>query len=208
MSGHFIAYCKSPTDNNWYRYNDAEVTQCQKQNVMYEINSNGIPYVLYYQRNNNITSTEVKNGNIPLDNNNYSNTEKKKDVLDFNYKGKEGFTDLNIEDNKLLYEIYYEVANKFDFLPKEANYFYIKRNNNKIPIDPYKGVKDNGLKNNDKIFIGNNNNNQNTMDVLVFTYEGKETNINLKIEENNMFLQFVFDLKNKKIIPQEEILFL
>ncbi len=25
MGGHFIAFCKSPIDNNWYKYNDSMV---------------------------------------------------------------------------------------------------------------------------------------------------------------------------------------
>jgi len=28
MSGHFIAFCKSPVDGNWYLYNDAQVKKC------------------------------------------------------------------------------------------------------------------------------------------------------------------------------------
>ena len=56
MSEHFIAFCKSPVNKKWYRYNDAVVTQCN--NVMHEINSNGIPYILYYQRKNILAKKE------------------------------------------------------------------------------------------------------------------------------------------------------
>ena len=202
MSGHFIAYCKSPINGQWYCYNDAEVTQCQ--NVMYEINSNGIPYVLYYQRKSILTIIEGKKEEISLDN--YSdNYAKKKDILDFNYEGKEQCLDLNIEENKLFYDIFNEVKNKFDNKPEEPYNCYIMRNNNKIPIDPYKGVKDNGLKNNDKIYIGNNY--KNTINdnpfVLIFTYEGKEINVNIKIEEYKLLFEIICDLKNKNEIPQE-----
>ena len=214
MSGHFIAYCKSPVDQNWYLYNDAEVTHCQKENVMYEINSNGIPYVLYYQRNNNdnFNLVEDKKEQIPLDNynfnNNYNNNDKKKDVLDFNYEEKEAYIDLNIEENRIFYDIFNEVKNKFDNKPEETNNFYILRNNNKVHIDPSKGVKDIGLKNNDKIFIGNNYNFMNTIqknniDILIFTYEGQEKKIKVKIEENQLFLYIIYDLKNQNFIPQK-----
>ena len=54
MGGHFIAYCKSPNDYKWYCYNDAQVNECT--NVESEINSRGIPYVLFYQRINNNVS--------------------------------------------------------------------------------------------------------------------------------------------------------
>lgn len=45
MSGHFVAYCKHKTDNNWYLYNDASVTKC-KQKFPYK---NGMPYILFYE---------------------------------------------------------------------------------------------------------------------------------------------------------------
>ena len=47
-SGHFIAYCKSPIDNNWYLYNDDlcfPVTDLKKQVI-----DSGMPYILFYQR--------------------------------------------------------------------------------------------------------------------------------------------------------------
>ena len=48
MGGHFIAYCKSPVDKKWYCYNDAFVNPIR--DVEKEVNSKGIPYVLFYQR--------------------------------------------------------------------------------------------------------------------------------------------------------------
>ena len=47
-SGHFIAYCKSPIDNNWYLYNDDlcfPVTDFKKKVI-----DSGMPYILFYQR--------------------------------------------------------------------------------------------------------------------------------------------------------------
>ena len=50
MSGHFIAFCKSPVDDNWYCYNDSIVSTCE--DPRYENNGDieGIPYVLFYQK--------------------------------------------------------------------------------------------------------------------------------------------------------------
>ena len=167
---------------------------------------------LNYKKENNI-SNFMNVGNISIQNSYLEKSikksliyNKKKDVLYIvDYDGREGYIDLNIEENKLLYEIYNEVKNKFFFLPKEENYFFIKRNNNMISIDPYKGVKDIGLKNNDKIYIGNNHKNtiNNNQLVLIFIFEGKEINVNVNIEENQLLLQIIYDLKNKNEIPQE-----
>ena len=47
-NAHFVASCKSPVDNNWYRYNDAMVTPIF--NFMKEIHDFGNPYILFYQK--------------------------------------------------------------------------------------------------------------------------------------------------------------
>jgi len=44
-SGHFVAYCKNRMDCNWYLYNDAFVTLCEKGNEY----KKGMPYILFYQ---------------------------------------------------------------------------------------------------------------------------------------------------------------
>ena len=46
MGGHFIAYCRHYKDNNWYKYNDSNVTKCM-ENKEYLIN--GMPYILFYE---------------------------------------------------------------------------------------------------------------------------------------------------------------
>ena len=58
MGGHFIAYCKSPVDKKWYCYNDAQVTECADPEN--DINSKGIPYVLFYQRKGNLVYPKKK----------------------------------------------------------------------------------------------------------------------------------------------------
>ena len=43
--GHFIAFCKSPIDEKWYRYNDDKVTEADKFNIYNE----GVAYILFYR---------------------------------------------------------------------------------------------------------------------------------------------------------------
>jgi len=51
-NAHFVASCKSPVDNKWYRYNDAFVNPIN--DVQNEIINFGTPYILFYQKNKNI----------------------------------------------------------------------------------------------------------------------------------------------------------
>ena len=47
-NAHFVASCKSPIDNKWYRYNDAfvnPITDLKKEVIDY-----GTPYILFYQK--------------------------------------------------------------------------------------------------------------------------------------------------------------
>ena len=47
-SAHFIASCKSPVDNKWYRYNDSIVSLIT--NVQKDIIDFGTPYILFYKK--------------------------------------------------------------------------------------------------------------------------------------------------------------
>ena len=47
-NAHFVASCKSPIDNKWYRYNDAIVNPIN--NVEKEIIDFETPYILFYQK--------------------------------------------------------------------------------------------------------------------------------------------------------------
>jgi hypothetical protein len=105
MSGHFIAFCKSPVDNNWYCYNDSFVSECD--DPMIEMNNNeieNIPYVLFYQKcdrnkqykekkNDNKIYTYTKNiyNNKTYDNYNADNLI----TLHFNYDDKQFYLDVN-----------------------------------------------------------------------------------------------------------------
>ena len=170
MSGHFIAYCKSPNDKKWYCYNDFQVNKCY--NVKKEIDSNGIPYVLYYQKSKDIKINEeiieekeqIQNennkDNKPSDhiqnvdnNNNFidNNIDDNKVVLTFTYEGKEG--SIEIQGDKFFYEVIIEARNKCKFIPQEANNFYLMRENSMDSIDLYKTLKENDLHNGDKICV-------------------------------------------------------
>ena len=46
--GKYIAFCKSPIDNQWYKYNDDIVIKVV--NVNDEIIKNCLPYILFYQK--------------------------------------------------------------------------------------------------------------------------------------------------------------
>ena len=47
-SGHFVASCKSPSNNKWYRFNDAIVTPIN--DVQSEIINFGMSYILFYKK--------------------------------------------------------------------------------------------------------------------------------------------------------------
>ena len=49
-SAHFLAFCKSPIDNKWYRYNDAVVTDVK--NLQTDVIDFGNPYILFYKKEN------------------------------------------------------------------------------------------------------------------------------------------------------------
>ena len=49
-NAHFIATCKSPVDNKWYRYNDAIVDPVYDFNK--DIYDFGTPYILFYEKEN------------------------------------------------------------------------------------------------------------------------------------------------------------
>jgi ubiquitin C-terminal hydrolase len=49
-SQHFIASCKNPIDNKWYKYDDTAVTSIS--DVQREVIDFGNPYILFYQKNN------------------------------------------------------------------------------------------------------------------------------------------------------------
>jgi len=49
MGGHFVAFCKSPIDNKWYKYNDAIVELIGN---FQDIVNFSVPYILFYEGQN------------------------------------------------------------------------------------------------------------------------------------------------------------
>ena len=50
MNGHFIAFCKDPISEKWFKYNDAIVTEIN--DFQKEVINFGMPYLLFYQKSN------------------------------------------------------------------------------------------------------------------------------------------------------------
>jgi len=52
QSGHFIAHCLSPIDNEWYTYNDAIVSKIENAQFQFKekVIDFGMPYLLFYKR--------------------------------------------------------------------------------------------------------------------------------------------------------------
>ena len=140
MSGHFIAYCKSPVDRKWYLFNDAIVSECDNpSNISPNSDNNKIPYVLFYQikkNNNNDNLNKSINGGISM--NLYFKFPNEKEVF-LEFTGNLKFEDVV----KLLFS-------KYDNMKQEK---YNYETENGIKIDISKTVKENNLKNDDKIIL-------------------------------------------------------
>ena len=126
MAGHFIAICKSPIDNKWYIYNDAQVDECiDPRNTNNKI-IEGIPYVLFYQKydknskENNENNENIKNQAINQINNNINGNIL---TLYFNYKDKEFYMD--IDKNMTIKQIIKELNQKYG-IDKNALYILKK----------------------------------------------------------------------------------
>ena len=142
MSGHFIAYCKSPVNKKWYCYNDAQITKCIDPEI--EIKSNGVPYVLYYQKTKNLILEKSMNEEYNTKNN-------MPFVLYFTYNEKEGY--LETKENEKLSKFLKKLFSKYSLNPGENVGYYIEKNNNLLPLDISKTISENELKNENKIVI-------------------------------------------------------
>ena len=139
MSGHFIACCKSPVDQNWYSYNDAIVTKCADPLNIFGVNStNSIPYVLFYQiRKKNPNKFDYYlNGNVF----------EEIVTLYFKYMEKEFF--LDTKENMIFEEIKNKMIENYGI--KDGCSFQRK---NGEKIDLKKTVKENGIENKEKLII-------------------------------------------------------
>ena len=144
MSGHFIACCKSPVDNKWYCYNDAIVSECKDPiNIFGANNTSSIPYVLFYQYKN-INKKEIKlELNTTL---NESTISEPIVILYFKFKdGKELYVD-DARENTIFSEVIQKLFKKYKL---NGKYEYLI--GNKKIIDCKKTIKENEIKNEDKI---------------------------------------------------------
>ena len=91
MSGHFIAFCKSPVNKKWYCYNDAEVSECLDPRQYKNGEIEAIPYVLFYQKIKHNIGNKI--------------------TLYINYYSKQFYID--IEENKKISELINIINNKY-----------------------------------------------------------------------------------------------
>jgi len=161
MSGHFIAFCKSPVDKQWYCYNDATVSRCNDPRDQNNNELEGIPYVLFYQKNNSeIFGKSNINNNNDYDNNdiNYSNgfkNEGKQDnnsiTLNFSYNGMELPLSVFPKYNRISpSSLVNELISKYNHLPQ--NIFLLFQNGVEM-LDLREYLRYNKLKDGDKILI-------------------------------------------------------
>ena len=135
MAGHFIAFCLSPVDGNWYCYNDSQVSQIK--DPRYENNGSieGIPYVLFYQKYD--YSKDEKNQNLI--------------TLNFNYSEKQYYlsVDKNIKVKALIKKLNKEYSN----IPKNIGLLFFNNNGKYVELDESDSIKDYKLTDNSEITI-------------------------------------------------------
>ena len=133
MSGHFIAFCKSPVDGKWYCYNDAIVTQTDEPKSQNDGNLNGIPYVLFYQRTDLDKLQKPHNNNYS---NNWISNKKNEDInkkinetknitLNFNYNEKEYY--LEVDEKIKIEDLINNLYKKFR-IPRNCSIFFQNQN--------------------------------------------------------------------------------
>ena len=187
MSGHFIVFCKSPNDDRWYCYNDAKVTEIDDPTEVDEGEFESVPYVLFYQKcsqnkilnnNNSINRRNQKNNSYKYNNIESSGINRINSnntiTLYFSYKNKEFYLDVN-KDEKFS-ELIKKLNKKYK-MPKKVT-FYKVVGDNLSEIKFSKTVKDNNLKNQNKIIVldedvnayGNDNDNDNDNDDDYYQY--------------------------------------
>ena len=156
MAGHFIAFCKSPVDGNWYCYNDAIVTETDEPKNQINGNFDGIPYVLFYQR------TDLNKIQKP-NNNNYSNNfisskkneninkinDTKNIILNFNYDEKQFSLDV---DEKIKIKDLINNLFKKNRIPKNCSILF-QNQNDCIELESHKTIYDYGIRDGDTLTI-------------------------------------------------------
>ena len=132
MSGHFIAFCKSPVDGKWYMYNDAQVNECKNPKNPENTIIENLPYVLFYQKIN----INKNNPNII--------------TLYITYYDKEVYID--VEKEITIAELINRLIKKYNF-PNNI-ILSLSENNNLIQLSPQSSlVNYPNIKNGSKIVI-------------------------------------------------------
>ena len=156
MSGHFIAFCKSPVDKKWYCYNDASVSLCGDPRYQNNNEIEGLPYVLFYQKcnpNNGAFESQNNNNNNIYNNYNYNNINLQDSItLYFTYNDKELY--LTVKKNKINHQyLVNKLRQTYKYLSNNISLVF-QTTNDYFNLDEY--LKSNELKDGDKILIFSN----------------------------------------------------
>ena len=133
MSGHFIAFCKSPVDKNWYCYNDAIVSQCDDPRNQNNNELEGLPYVLFYQKLNSNNGAFGSQNN----NNNYNNINLQESITLYFTCNEEKELYLTVEKHKINYQyLVNKLSEKYN-LNQNNIQLLIHANNNLSNLNDY-----------------------------------------------------------------------
>ena len=149
MAGHFIAFCLSPVDGNWYCYNDAQVSPCNDPRYGNNGDIEGIPYVLFYQKCNINENQSINNIiNIIKDD---SKDKKNSNIIDLNFKYEDKEYPLSVNKNMKIENIIKKL-NKNYSIPKRIGLFFYN-NDNYEELNKTRSIKDYNIKNNSVLII-------------------------------------------------------
>ena len=181
MSGHFVAYCRSRIDDNWYLYNDAIVTKCK---IPKEYLTK-MPYILFYKSiNNSKKNTNNIPRNINQNCNNFINNNQN-NCNNFNNFGN-NINNFNMNNNNNInnFDMNNFDMNNFDMNNFNMNNFNMNNNNNMNNFDMnnfnMNNVNMNNINNNINNFNNNNFNNNN------FNNNNFDMNNNMNNNINNL----------------------
>ena len=147
MAGHFIAFCKSPINDQWYCYNDAIVSKIDDPRYQDNTQIEGVPYVLFYQKTNKHFENK-KNKNK----NNYVNSNNNMITLYFKYNDKQFY--LDVENNTTIHNIIKRL-NKIYKIPRDVS-LLLQHGFNIKQLDENKNVQNYNLKNQTEIIVIDN----------------------------------------------------
>ena len=154
MAGHFIAFCLSPVDGNWYCYNDSQVSQCKDPRFEKNGSIEGIPYVLFYQKSDinnkqNINFNDEEEKFIKINDDLEDN--KNQDIINLNFNYEEKQFNLFVSKNMKIKNVIKKLT-KENNLPRNITLFF-DNNGNFDKLDDSKYIKDYDIKNNSELTI-------------------------------------------------------